>query len=179
MSKTNINKDLRKEVGSRLKEFRNEIMKRSRISFSEFAEEVKIPLNVLKTYEKGESLPGHDDLVKISRYFGLNLNWLYNKNGGMFFSREKDMEEIIRFIESDETGRYEHYKMLLKSMQVAEMEDFIFYVHGTVVELLSKVEYEITNSEEKAQLLSAMTRDVDYQWPRIFGKEPGSSMHRD
>ncbi|MFC2154861.1 hypothetical protein ACFLRB_00005, partial [Acidobacteriota bacterium] len=81
------------------------------------------------------------------------------------FTREKDVEEIMRYIEADETGRYEHYKMLLKSMQVPEMQDFIFYAHGAVVDLLSRLEHEILRSKESTKLLVDMTRDVDYQCP--------------
>lgn len=178
MSETKMKPELSKEIGPRLKAFRQEIMKRSRITFSEFCKEVDIPVKTFESYEKGVDSPGHDDLVKISRCHGLNLNWLYNENGGMFFGREKDMEEMIRYIESDATGRYEHYLMLLKSMQVPEMEDFVFYVHGVVVDLLSRVEHAILKSRGSAGILSDMTEDVDYQWPRIFGKEPGATLHR-
>lgn len=178
MSETNTNPELSKEIGLRLKGFRQEIMKRSHITFAEYSTEVNIPAKTLEAYEKGVDCPGHDDLVKISRCYGLNLNWLYNENGGMFFCREKDMEEMIRYIESDSSGRYEHYLMLLKSMQVPEMEDFVFYVHGAVVDLLSRVEHAISNSKGSTGILSDMTEDVDYQWPRIFGKEPGAAPRR-
>lgn len=165
MSDSNSGKRLRKAIGRRLKVFRKEMMKRSNLSFSEFARETGVPVAGLKSYEAGLVYPEYADLVKIGRYYGLNLNWLLYENGGMFFTREKDMEEIMRFIESDETGRYENYKMLLKSMQVPEMEDFIFYVHGVVADLLSRVEHEILRSKESTKLLVDMTRDVDYQWP--------------
>lgn len=165
MSDSNSDKRLRKEIGRRLKVFREEMMKRSNLSVSEFAGETGIPVAALRSYEDGLVYPDYADLVKIGKYYGLNLNWLLYENGGMFFTREKDMEEIIRYIEGDETGRYENYKMLLKSMQVPEMEDFIFYVHGVVVDLLSRVEHEIIRSKECTTLLADMTRDVDYQWP--------------
>jgi len=165
MSDSNSDEKLRKAVGRRLKVFRKEMMKRSNLSFPEFAGETGIPVATLRSYEDGAVYPEYADLVKIGNYYGLNLNWLFNENGGMFFTREKDMEEIMRYIEADETGRYENYKMLLKSMQVLEMEDFIFYSHGVVVDLLSRVEHEILRSKESTKLLVDMTRDVDYQWP--------------
>lgn len=165
MSDSNSDERLRKAVGNRLRVFRKDIMKRSNLSFAEFADESDIPLAALRSYETGAVYPDYADLVKIGNYYGLNLNWLFYENGGMFFVREKDMEELLRYIEDDKTGRYEHYKMLLKSMQVPEMEDFIFYVHGVVVDLLSRVEHEIRRSKESTKLLVDMTRDVDYRRP--------------
>jgi len=164
MSDSKSDERLRKMIGRRLKVFRKEMMKRSNLSFSEFAGENEIPVDTLKSYEDGAVYPDYADLIKIGCYSGLNLNWLLYENGGMFFTREKDMEEILGYIEGDETGRYEHYKMLLKSMQVPAMQDFIFYVHGAVVDLLSRVEHEILRSKESTELLVDMTRDVDYQW---------------
>jgi hypothetical protein len=161
---TNEKEDLKKIIGSRLKHFRTKVMKRSHISFSEYAREIDIPRGRLKIYEAGDEYPPFPDLVKMSRHHGLNLNWLFYENGGMFFAREKDMEEMIRHIEDNKTGRYEHYKMLLKSMQALPMEDFIFCVHGVVVDLLSKLGQKIIVSRKHVKLLFDMIEDVDYQW---------------
>ncbi|MCI0470045.1 MAG: hypothetical protein L0Y73_00130 [Candidatus Aminicenantes bacterium] len=162
---TNEKEDLKKIIGSRLKHFRTKVMKLSRVTFSEYAGEIGIPAGRLKIYEAGEEYPAYIDLVKMSRHHGLNLNWLFYENGGMFFAREKDMEEMIRRIEDNKTGHYEHYKMLLKSMQAPEMEDFIFYLHGLVVDLLAKLGQKIVLSRKNMKLLFDMIEDVDYQWP--------------
>lgn len=179
---TNEKEDLKKVIGSRLKHFRTKVMKISRVTFSEYAREIGIPRGRLKIYEAGEEYPPYPDLVKMSRHHGLNLNWLFYENGGMFFAREKDMEEMIRHIEDNKTGRYEHYKMLLKSMQAPQMEDFIFYVHGVVVDLLSKLGQKIIISRKNMKLLFDMIEDVDYQWslwPQHLEGKPDCSSYRE
>ena len=160
--------DLRKDLGGRLKKCREEIMKFRKISFEEFAGEVDIPVNKLKGYEKGRLYPDYGDLKKMAGHYGINVNWVISGHGCMLFSREKDMEEFINHIEANESGRYEHYKMLLKSMQSLYMEEIIFTFHGALVDLLSKLEDKLEESVDNIDLLTAMIEDVDYELPKFI-----------
>ena len=132
------------------------------MTFDEYSIDVKVPLDSLNAYERGDRFPEYADLVRIAEETGLNLNWLIYNNGSMFFCREKEMEDIIRLIEENETGRYDHYKLLLKSMQFAEIEDFVFHIHNITIDFLSKLEMKIKEDKKNISLLTEMTKDVMY-----------------
>jgi transcriptional regulator with XRE-family HTH domain len=168
MTTSNQKEDLKKDMGGRLKKCREEIMKIRKISFEEFAGEVDITVNKFKAYEAGRLYPGYKDLEKMGCSYGINLNWVIYRNGSMLFAREKDMEELTKKIEADESGRYEHYKMLLKSMQSPFMEDIIFSFHGALVDLLLKLKNKLKESQDNINLLSVMTDDVDYELPKFI-----------
>ncbi len=135
------NEKLKKEIGNKLKEFRQEEMKLAKITFEAYAKEADIPVETLKAYEEGERLPEFEDLRKLGEAFCINLNGLIYDNGSLFVCRDDEMEELIQHIEENKTSRYEDYKKLLKSMQVLEMEDFIFNTHEVVVDLVSRINH--------------------------------------
>lgn len=163
MSKNNSDTELRENIGAKLKKFRQVVMKNNDMTFKDYSIDVKIPMDVLNAYEKGESFPEYADLLRIAEETGLNVNWLIYNNGSMFFCREKEMEDIIRHIEKNETGRYDHYKMLLKNMQFTEMEDFIFHIHNLIIDFFSKLEMQIKKDKKSISMLTEMTKDVMYE----------------
>ncbi len=154
---------LKKEIGERLYEFRTKGMKELKENFEQFLKSTGVSIERFKTYEKGEEFPDIHDLQKICAECCLNLNWLIYGNGSMFSAREKDMEELIQHIEKNETRRYEDYKKLLKSMQVPEMEDFIFNVHEAVIDLVSRINNQLENDPDQVyETTLRMIPEVSY-----------------
>ena len=168
MSKKNSGKELRETIAAKLKKFRQVIMKDNNMTFEEYSIDVKIPLDVLNAYEVGDRFPEYADLEKIAQETGLNLNWLIYNNGSMYFCREKEMEEIIRHIEENERGRYDHYKLLLNNMQFSEIEDFIFHIHNLIIDFLTKLEQQIKKDKKNISILTKMTEDVMYDPMKYF-----------
>ena len=147
-------KDLSQKVCRRLKDFIGTIKKKDNLSLDEFAKEVNIPPERLKSYEKGEIYPDLNDLVKISQYRGLNLNWLLCENGGMFFAREKDMETAIQRIEDNGNGRYEDYLRLLNSMGHVEVEDLVLDFYNDIANFLVRLEHKTKGKEQLLECIS-------------------------
>ncbi|MCK4763100.1 MAG: hypothetical protein KAW12_12970 [Candidatus Aminicenantes bacterium] len=141
MTNSKEKQELTERISVRFKQFREAISKEFGFSFAEFCTEIGIPEEKFKTYEKGDFWPDFADLQKIGLNTGVNLNWLVYRNGGMFGVREKDMEEMLQKIEADEQGRYVDYKMLLKLMQVPEMEDLIFGMQKVFLNFLSTSDF--------------------------------------
>lgn len=158
----NSERELREAIGAKLKKFRQVVMKDSNMTFDDYSLDVNIPVAELSAYERGESFPEYGHLVKIAEETGLNLNWLIYNNGSMFFCREQEMEEIIRRIEENEKGLYDHYKIMLKNMQNHTMEVFIFHIHDIIINFLSKLEQQIKKDKKGISVLTEMTKDVMY-----------------
>ncbi len=150
------------EIGLKLATFRKEVMKEFNMTFEEFADNVKIPVARLISYEKGEQSPAFMDLANIRDKFGLSIKWLIAESDNMFLCREGDMDAILEKIRSNENGRYYHYWMLLKSMQVKEMEDYIFQAHQAALNLAAKLDRLLADSQDNIKLLSGMTKGISY-----------------
>ena len=163
MSTKNSDKELRETIGGRLKEFRQAVLTENDMTFEEYCKDINMSMEVLKAYESGERFPDYADLITICQETGLNLNWLIYDNGSMYFCREKEMEDIIRHIEENERGRYDHYKILLNNMRFPEMEDFIFHIHNSIIDLLTKLEQQIKKDKKNISILTKMTEDVMYE----------------
>ena len=157
MSEIKRRNDLKLKIGRRLKDFIDIVRKKDNLSLAEFAKEVNIPSDRLKWYEKGEIYPDSNDLVKISHYQGLNLNWLLCENGGMFLAREKDMEAVIQRIEDNTNGRYENYLRLLRSMDHVEMEDLVLDFYVSIANFLVRLDH---NAKGKKRLLEQVSEGL-------------------
>ena len=162
MTTKKIDRELRETIGGKLKKFREAVMQNSNMTFEEYSIDVKIPVDVLNAYESGERFPEYADLFKICQETGLNLNWLIYDNGSMFFCREKETEDIMRHIEENTTGQYDHYLILLKNMQFPEMEALIFHLHNVIIDFLSNLEKKIKKDKKAISLLTELTEDVNY-----------------
>ena len=133
--------ELNEKVNVRFKQYRETMTKEFGFSFAEFCKEIGIPEEKFKDYENGELWPDFTELQTIGLNTGVNLNWLVYRNGGMFGAREKDMEEMIQKIETDEKGRYADYKRLLKLMQEPGIEDLIFGMQNVFLNLVSTEDF--------------------------------------
>ncbi|MCK4765214.1 MAG: helix-turn-helix transcriptional regulator [Candidatus Aminicenantes bacterium] len=129
-------KELREGFGLRLRQFREKEMKKQNIDFLGFAQKAGIPVDTFSSYETSELFPGVEDLVKIHRGYGVNLGWLLCNRGKMYYDSESEMLAIFDKISAEENKKHEEYKLLLKMMQIPEMEVFIFKILQAFIDLL-------------------------------------------
>ena len=133
MSNLSEERASRVEYGRRLKYFREEVMKKFKISFAEFAGRVNVQLDLLKSYESGDLTLGLKELEKISHTFCLNIHWLATGRGSRYVIKDEEMIGLLYKILIKKNGSYENYKKLLKSMRDPEIEDLIFTFHEEVL----------------------------------------------
>jgi len=164
-------RELRETIGGKLKKFREAVMQNSNMTFEEYCNDIKISMELLTAYESGERFPEYEDLFKICQETGLNLNWLIYDNGSMFFCREKETEDIMRHIEENTTGQYDHYLILLKNMQFPEIEALIFHLHNVIIDFLSNLEKKSKKEKKVMSLLTEMTEDVNYDPLKYLSEE--------
>ena len=55
-----------------------------------FADSLGVPLTTISKYERGEVKPTSEFLIKLSKIYGVNLNWLLTGEGTMFKSGSQD-----------------------------------------------------------------------------------------
>jgi len=55
-----------------------------------FADSLGVPLTTISKYERGEVKPTSEFLIKLSKIYGVNLNWLLAGEGTMFRSGSQD-----------------------------------------------------------------------------------------
>lgn len=55
-----------------------------------FADSLGVPLTTISKYERGEVKPTSEFLIKLSKIYGVNLNWLLAGEGTMFKSGSQD-----------------------------------------------------------------------------------------
>lgn len=55
-----------------------------------FADSLGVPLTTISKYERGEVKPASEFLIKLSKIYGVNLNWLLTGEGTMFKSGSQD-----------------------------------------------------------------------------------------
>lgn len=115
-------------------ELRTTISKQFNLTGEQFNDYVNIPKGIYHNFEFGEQLPDFQQLQTMGIRTGVNLNWLVYGNGSMFGAREKDMEELVQYIEANETGYYEEYKRLLKLLQCKPLEELFFRVINDILE---------------------------------------------
>lgn len=73
---------MRAEIGKRLKLIR----KQKRITQAELGEKLGIQFQHVSKYERGETVPTWENLIKLAQFFDVNINWLLTGNGKMFLS---------------------------------------------------------------------------------------------
>ncbi|MCU0643156.1 MAG: helix-turn-helix domain-containing protein [bacterium] len=107
---------MRLEIGKRLKLIRN----KKGITQSELGEKLGIQFQHVSKYERGETVPTWENLIKLTEIFDVNINWFLTGKGKMFlspvtYSNEKDgplslvhdndsdeqLEEIIEELRND------------------------------------------------------------------------------
>jgi len=73
---------MRLEIGKRLKLIRN----KKGITQSELGEKLGIQFQHVSKYERGETVPTWENLIKLSEIFDVNINWFLTGKGKMFLS---------------------------------------------------------------------------------------------
>jgi len=94
---------MRQEIGKRLRLIRD----KKGITQTELGEKLGIQFQHVSKYERGETVPTWENLIKLAELFDININWLLTGKGKMFLSPinyshtgEKTLQ-IVRDIESD------------------------------------------------------------------------------
>ena len=105
---------MKKEIGKRLK-FIREFKK---LNQRDFGENLGIQYQHVSKYERGETVPTWENLIKLIDIYGVNVNWLLTGKGNMFLSPmgyeevedkpiltvrdvDSDFEEIIEELKKD------------------------------------------------------------------------------
>jgi len=73
---------MRIEIGKRLKLIR----KKKGITQSELGEKLGIQFQHVSKYERGETVPTWENLIKLAQIFDVNINWFLTGKGKMFLS---------------------------------------------------------------------------------------------
>lgn len=94
---------MRQEIGKRLRLIRERIG----ITQAGLGEKLGIQSQHVSKYERGESVPTWENLIKLTELYDVNINWLLAGKGNMFLSpisysldQEKDIF-AVRDLESD------------------------------------------------------------------------------
>jgi transcriptional regulator with XRE-family HTH domain len=73
---------MRQEIGKRLRLIRE----RLGITQAEVGEKLGIQSQHVSKYERGETVPTWENLIKLTEIYDVNINWLLTGKGGMFLS---------------------------------------------------------------------------------------------
>lgn len=76
---------MKKTVAERLKSFRIHVG----LNVADFAELLEKGTPAIYAIEQGRVFPQIDDLAKLQRLYGLNLNWIVSGNGNMILNENK------------------------------------------------------------------------------------------
>ena len=73
---------MRQEIGKRLRLIREE----KGITQAELGEKLGIQFQHVSKYERGETVPTWENLIKLNELYNVNINWLLTGKGRMFHS---------------------------------------------------------------------------------------------
>ena len=73
---------MRQEIGKRFRLIRE----RLGITQAEVGEKLGIQSQHVSKYERGETVPTWENLIKLTEIYDVNINWLLTGKGGMFLS---------------------------------------------------------------------------------------------
>lgn len=73
---------MKSQIGKRLKLIR----KKKGITQSELGEKLGIQFQHVSKYERGETVPTWENLIKLNQIFDVNINWFLTGKGKMFIS---------------------------------------------------------------------------------------------
>lgn len=119
-----VNEALKKEIGERFKEFRQELGKTQ----EELGEELKLYQSTVANYEIGKTFPGSDYLVRLFNMYGLNIHWLFTGTGHKLvlnLAQRPDVSYIMQSTVKYGEPSYENYVELLKYMRIPVIERVI------------------------------------------------------
>jgi len=98
---------MKSEIGKRLRQIREHY----HLSQTSFGKRLDIQYQHVSKYERGESVPTWENLIKLIRYFNVNVNWLLTGEGTIFQKPESDEPDQDNFSRSfgDEEFSLEDY----------------------------------------------------------------------
>lgn len=73
---------MRREIGKRIRLVRD----KKGITQSELGEKLGIQFQHVSKYERGETVPTWENLIKLHEFYDVNINWLLTGKGTMFVS---------------------------------------------------------------------------------------------
>ncbi|MBN1155137.1 helix-turn-helix transcriptional regulator [candidate division KSB1 bacterium] len=76
---------MKKEIGRRLREVREQ----NGLSQTDFGKRLGIKYQHVSKYERGESVPTWENLIKLIEQFDVNINWLLKGTGDPYLSHER------------------------------------------------------------------------------------------
>ncbi len=135
---------IKKEIGRRLKRFREAIGKTQ----THLAEELHVYQSTITNMEIGKTFPSIKYLHYFYHTYGLNTNWLLSNIGDMFVAEEEHTSLAISLLECHvpkKDARYAKYAELIDLMQVSEVEQIIL---AKLVELKVFAREEINQFRE-------------------------------
>ena len=135
---------MRKEIGKRLKMVRE----KKRITQAELGKKLGIKFQHVSKYERGETVPTWENLIKLNDLYDVNINWLLTGRGKMFLSpityatQGEDQPQIVRDLEQDE----EIAEIISELRNDQELKDLIYgyiknyrYLRITTAKLNEKI----------------------------------------
>jgi transcriptional regulator with XRE-family HTH domain len=115
---------IKKEVGKRFRQFREEIKKAQH----ELASELNIYQSTITNIERGKTFPNIKYLQYFYHKYHLNINWLLTDEGEMFVHHYHTNPNAVSVMDCHleyNDPRYQQYAELFNYMQVPEVEQVI------------------------------------------------------
>jgi transcriptional regulator with XRE-family HTH domain len=137
MPKIKHDSTLKKQMGSRLKTFRQTIGK----SQKQLASELQLFQSTITNMEKGKTCPAIAYLHYFYNKYRLNADWVINGNGDMLHSDLGAQKTAFRLLFGEDEHYFQKYHELIQLMNVPVIREVIF---GKLAELkkIAKAEIE-------------------------------------
>jgi len=94
---------MRQQIGKRFRLIREKIG----ITQSDLGEKLGIQFQHVSKYERGETVPTWENLIKLNELYEVNINWLLTGKGKMFLSpitystQEREASEFVKDLDAD------------------------------------------------------------------------------
>ena len=130
---------MKKEIGKRLKQIRES----KNLNQTQFGDSLGILYQHVSKYERGETVPTWENLIKLIELYGVNINWLLTGRGKMMLSsmgyaeiedatsgnkvkdiEDSEIDEIVEELKKDKELKrliHNYIKSIWGAKQAAEM----------------------------------------------------------
>ena len=112
-----------------------------------FADSLGVPLTTISKYERGEVKPTSEFLIKLSKIYGVNLNWLLTGEGTMFKPGSQDRLVNI----PDPNGNLSAALKLLSGLPEEQQKDCFNFIWDK--KLISDLKNEVDELRSRIEKL--------------------------